>query len=743
LSFFATDAFHLLWSLLLNLAVLVAAWRLARRFGEDRISIACDTGLLFYLVQYLSVCIPGALGALHALTVTLVAILLSAGIALAGGRGRRRARVRDAGARQAPARHKKTREREARGANQAADAGILSHSRAFMTARVDLAVLFGAVLFVLGYLAALLWNQRSLAVLSNDALTYHLPAAVQWLQTGWMGLYPAWFYNPANSYSPLAGSVFMTWLMAPMGNDAVARFVQVGPMLLLLIGTISLCRRLGASLAGAGLISAALVLSRPFMSQAILAKDDLFVAAFFVLTINAMARPRRSADPAAASSASAEASPRRARASRHSTERRLEFFSTIIACRIGIALGLLLAVKYTVLLSLPILLLMLGRGWNWKRIGIVVLCAIVLAGPWYVRNWILVGNPLYPTDVKLGGWRIFRGMIDVHRSDLLSTPGGVWRVFTGGYYGTTLIMAAVMITGWLGGLASALVQRRWRERLVMTSLFGPVLGIALFAGVAPYGEMRFAYPSLVLVLASAGLALGALPVMAQIGLGVAAMLVGAMTAFANAQQALAFSQAGLIAGAIGLAVALLWRIRMVRTLALACGATVLLMGAATLMFNYTREPHEDRLFGWQQTYGSAADVWNYVREEVPAGDSIAYANTFFVYPLQGYAYSHRVVYAPTRHNLERFTKMPRISGEITGEQIVSRICDMLRSEPDKAQWLRRLRETGATFLVVIKQDPARPDVTITPPEMVFAQQEPSHFTPVFNNDAGTVFRITW
>src|SRR5699024_7835113 len=134
--------------------------------------------------------------------------------------------------------------------------------------------------------------QRQLPVISNDALTYHLPAAVEWLQKGRLALYEAWSYNPANSYSPLAGSVFLAWLMAPMGNDVLARFVQVGPAVLFLVAMINLCRALGARVGAAALIAAACVVARPFMSQTILAKDDLFVAAFFVLLIDAMRRPR-------------------------------------------------------------------------------------------------------------------------------------------------------------------------------------------------------------------------------------------------------------------------------------------------------------------------------------------------------------------------------------------------------------------------------------------------------------------
>ena len=66
----------------------------------------------------------------------------------------------------------------------------------------------------LGLRRALVYSQRLCPPLATDALTYHLPAAVFWLQKRRIVLFQTWFFNPANTYSPLAGSMFMTWLLA-------------------------------------------------------------------------------------------------------------------------------------------------------------------------------------------------------------------------------------------------------------------------------------------------------------------------------------------------------------------------------------------------------------------------------------------------------------------------------------------------------------------------------------------------
>ena len=86
-------------------------------------------------------------------------------------------------------------------------------------------------------------------------------------------------------------------------------------------------------------------------------------------------------------------------------------------------------------------------------------------------------------------------------------------------------------------------------------------------------------------------------------------------------------------------------------------------------------------------YGAMGRIWQYVREEIPPGAKIAYANTYFTYPLMGFSYDHRLAYAPTRTGLDRFVDMPAIGGTVSGEQITGRVVEMLHEHPDEAQWL--------------------------------------------------------
>src|SRR5687767_1976623 len=68
-------------TLLLNAAVFACAYRFARRRGRNGpLQAACDAFLVYFVIQYVSVALPGALGAFNLWTMSLVALLASAAL---------------------------------------------------------------------------------------------------------------------------------------------------------------------------------------------------------------------------------------------------------------------------------------------------------------------------------------------------------------------------------------------------------------------------------------------------------------------------------------------------------------------------------------------------------------------------------------------------------------------------------------------------------------------------------------
>ncbi len=679
-----TDELRLFYAVVLIVVPYVAGYRLSRRFISDRLTSAATAFVFFHTIQYLSVCLPGVAHQLNSITIAATALALSFGLLLIARRS------------------------------------TASASPPQSRAASDQLAFTASLTFVLTYLAALAYHQAFFPMTSTDALTYHAPAAVQWLQTHRLGIYETWFFNPANSYSPLAGSTFIAFLIAPLGNDVLARFVGVIPLIFLFIAMTDFLRRLDIRLAIASIIAAAAVLARPFISQSIVAKDDLFVAAFFIATLNAMMMPADKRNPLA----------------------------PIIA---GLSLGLLLATKYTSLYALPIILLMidapLRKGWRGRDYAVAALITFAVASPWYARNWVVTGNPLYPTDVRLFGFTLFRGMFQIQRSRLLESPRGVWNVFTANYFSAPLFINIALMITWVA--AVGLSFRRLRKHpLHRAILLGPPLVILLFAATSPYGEFRFAYPALILLFASIALVVMSLPAIMQLPLAVAFAILSAATAFRPAMTA-QFILAAVAINGVAILLMSRWVPRIVRKVMIVAGAFGLVTAVYIYWHAYIAAYRDVGTYvSWSAPtlYGAQADLWRFVRDELPRDATVAYTNTYLTYPLTGFTHNDRVLYVPARKNINSLIDLPRIADPLTGEDIAVRMVQLLHGEPDRAQWLNRLKKSGANYLVISAVNAVDGSENPIPPEQDFASSDPAHFERVYptRSDAraaGLIYRI--
>jgi hypothetical protein len=364
---------QLIWCIGLGALVLAASWRIASRLGAQSLpQVLLDTLLINYLLEYVIVCGLGLVGLLTPAAITVAAFLALAIAWISTARSNR-----------------------------------VAFSPRTGEFRATLAIL----LFGAGYLLSYAFYHASASVLETDALAYHLPTAIGWLQTHRLTLFPAWYWNPANTFSPLAAEAFMAFLIAPFRSDMLVRFVQIPALLMIALAMYRLGRHLRARPILAACVAVATMLSRTIFAQGTLVKDDLFVAAFFVTAVVGLAE-----------------------AGDHCSQVKHD---CLIPWRIGIAIGLLIATKYPALLTLPLLLLAIPwsqvRQWGWRQtrgIGIVLAGVSVLAGPWFLRNCLYYGNPLFPMIIRLGGWQMFAGMFNVSRDASTRTAFAIWSMVT-------------------------------------------------------------------------------------------------------------------------------------------------------------------------------------------------------------------------------------------------------------------------------------------------------------------------
>jgi len=657
----ATEQVRLLWAAMLVALPLACGYRFARRFSTPA-AAAADAILIAGLIQYACVGAAGLVGMLSPAFLTAEALVFCAVLWIGTG-------------------------------------CVTPVSIPPATTARERRIVFAICLGAMGMMAALVFSQRLFPPLATDAITYHLPAAVVWLQEKRISLFQTWFFNPANTYSPLAGSMFAAWLMAPMGNDALARFVQVMPWALILFSLMTLCRDCGAPSMAAALAAVGAVLSRPFLSESILAKDDLFVAAFFISAVAGLSRGRISGRFAAA--------------------------------RVGIAIGLMLATKYTALMSLPILLLAvdapLRAKWQWRHWTVAACAVLIIAGPWYVRNLIRWGNPLFPIRINLLGWRLPGLLPPIHVPEL-RTAGGLWTVITGGYYSLRPILLILLSASLLITMKQLLV----RDPVIRMIVLGPPLGILIFAMCSPQPEVRFLLPAFVLLFASCAIAL---PRCWSIALSATVTVVAITTSFSagNAGRITHLAMWGVAVALIG---TLLRRIEIdalrLRRPILTVLAAIVVFAAIIFHWNaYLSDYRDSRMAVWQSIYPGPGEMWNFASDHIPADVTIAYSNQFMIYPLYGFDQQRNVVYAPVRRGATVSTlTIATNANETDLNELATRAANV---NADLAAWRENLRSTGAQYLVIGNQTNA--------PEFAWASVDSADFQKIFQNSAAAIFRI--
>lgn len=674
----SADDLALLHIVLINTALVAGASLIARRFSQDAIQIALDTLLLWFTTQYLTV---GLLGIIGCLTPALISILaLAASIALAALGLRRPATVTSL----SPANR--------------------NHWLALC-----------AALFVLGYIASYAFAQRLLPPTATDALAYHLPTAINWLQQRSISIWPAWYWNPANAYSPMAAETFIVWLLAPAGNDVFARYVQIMPLLLVFLAVVQLCRAAGTPVRIAALAGAALVLSRPMLSQALLVKDDLVMAAFFGLTAVALTA-NRLREP------------------------------VIGPIRLGLSLGLFLAVKYPALLMLPPLLLLCDgptrSGWRWKSFALAAAIACLIAGPWYLRNLALGGSPLFPAAILLHGRTLLPGLFTVARHPQLSSIASAWRVLSEGYHGLHLSMLLPLCACNL--LLLALKPRQLaRDPVLRFCALAPITGFASFLLLSPLPEVRFFFPSLLPFAACAAIAVFSILPRTRRPFADVVMLLLLAGALATgfgadyASRILEFVLCGLFAIALGVAAIMAWRATSVaaRSAAITALAAVFSLVLYVYWNAYVGLYRQSTEIAWQGQYPYEADLWAWLRDNVPDDATIAYAGTSFTYPLYGFDLRHRVEYVPTRSDLEAYGDLPFLGRDVSGYDLPDLVTQAMEAHPDLAKWHQRLLQRHIAYLIVIRTHGH------SPPEFALAAALPDLFTKRYETPVGTIFQV--
>jgi hypothetical protein len=336
-------------------------------------------------------------------------------------------------------------------------------------------------------------------------------------------------------------------------------------------------------------------------------------------------------------------------------------------------------------------------------------------------------------------------------SDRLDGFDNIWVTFTAGYFSMNRWLWLAITATWLVAAVRA-AKPSLGNPVARMAVFGPPIAIALFIARSPYAETRFIYPAIVMLFVAVALAINSLSNATQIAMAALIGVAALGTSFIpemlwNLRFALVSMLAISLLIVAMIEVLIFARQERESTILAALGLTVALAILALSMFVYVywpaylRDYRADAVTLWAGTYGPVAEAWRYVREEIPAGEKLAYTNTYFTYPLMGFELDRPVTYVPTRPGLTRMTDLGKLGQPTTGEEIPRHIVPLTTRDPDRQTWLSNLRSSGARWLFIGKDDILRPGEQFEPIELRFVHEEPRRFQAVFENQSATVLRI--
>lgn len=230
---------------------------------------------------------------------------------------------------------------------------------------------------------------------SGDAIAYHLSAPKEWLQAG--RFFPIWW--DWNTFQPFTTEMHQALGLA-LWNGGAAMVVTA------LLGGFSaacvfgLARELAGSRAAA-LAALVWVAQGMFVWEATGGFVELALAGFVALALWHLLALRRGG--------------------------RLQD-----AAWSGLALGVAAGTKYHGLVFVPVLaLLVLVLAPRRRALALGVFAAATLVAlPWYVRNWIVAGNPLYPFAAGIFGGKYLDAASRYDLDQSLAGYGlpGIWRL---------------------------------------------------------------------------------------------------------------------------------------------------------------------------------------------------------------------------------------------------------------------------------------------------------------------------
>lgn len=531
-----------------------------------------------------------------------------------------------------------------------------------------------------------------------DDPSYHLTTVALWRHVHDLRTPKFGYGDPSTAYYPLGGELIAWALLAPLrDSDFLARWGQLPYFVLTLVAASAVARELDLGRSAPPTVALlVLTVPRAFPDLALSAGNDHSTAFFAVAAV--VAGLRLAACPSNGSALFA-----------------------------GTAVGLLVGSKYLGLLfALPIVVLLFvavaapDRPLSARAAGRLLflagLAAALAGGYTYLRNALVLGNPVFPSPIgllgfELPGWQEASLAVRRQRPEFAIEPLSF--LFDRRLLGSAfpwLAVPAALAAPVLAWTTAGRLGPRLRRALVV--LLPAVFFLEFLLIVHDHRDVRYLFAAIALAAVAVNAVVAwALPGRRRAAELVAALLVVARFAFGNEP----LPPNALLAAApiVAIAAAVLLDTLGPRTRSLAASSAVAALAAATAL---TPSVH-----AYQRERVRRDPLVAALAREAPQGTVVAYAGFNRPYPLHGARLEHRVEQVPTRGPVE--ARHFSWDGDASLPWRTGRY----------RIWYRNLRQLNVEYVVT---------VAAAEPERRWIDRNPLHFEPVATSGTASLWRFT-
>ena len=550
----------------------------------------------------------------------------------------------------------------------------------------------------------------------DDALGYHLPFAVEWLQKANLSMPVPSAGDPSTPFYPLNSSLWMYWFIVPFETDILVRFIQIPFVFLLVLGIIMITYEIAWRTTGNMEIimstSAVLLITLPeFLRNMFVVGNDVIVSSLLIIaTSKALSLLRNFAKT-----------------------------NLILgSASLGLALGTkVLALPYVIVLAciyIAVIIKKTSGRTRWMMLMLVTVITLALGGYSYLRNALVMKNPFYPVTIQVEDYVLWRGLYAVTDEWKQFHPFYQfdWKAFLLGDHKLLGVTIPIWI---LPGLIWAIwFAVKWSNLQVLLLILLTLSGIGIFWYILPYHFVRYMFfvIALAVIIATWGwynlvekreylVKVFQVGIIALIGFNIVNIPMNT----SNYVKSIIYWIGLVIVFAIGL---ILFHVRgmlvdnyisIKRNKQLTKVGLILGIGALIILwstYNYIYETNRFSMWkNYEESLGAQPEAWKWLdRTTLGDGAGIVVIGTNVVYPIYGSRFQNRILHV-------------RLDGSVIGYNWGQPLRLSEYSNVDK--WLDSIAKEKVDFLYITRH-------VVTgkwPVEDEWAANNPERFVLCFSN----------